>query len=98
MALALNAMGDKFQAILDVTIVYPDGAPTFTDFLLGKVRRIVVRVRSLPIPTHLMQGDYAQDPAFREAFSQWVQQLWREKDAQITTLLDSANSTKPGTP
>ena len=98
MALALNAMGDKFQAILDVTIVYPEGAPTFTDFLLGKVRRIVVRVRSLPIPQHLMQGDYAQDPAFREAFSQWVQQLWREKDAQITTLLDAANGSEPGTP
>ena len=92
MALALNAMGEKFQAILDVTIVYPDGAPSFTDFLLGKVHRIVVRVRSLPIPQHLMQGDYAQDPAFREAFSQWVQQLWREKDAQITTLLEAANS------
>ena len=98
MALALNAMGDKFQAILDVTIVYPDGAPTFNDFLLGKVRRIVVRVRSLPIPRHLMHGDYAQDPAFREAFSQWVQQLWREKDAQITALLQSANPAQPTSP
>ena len=98
MALALNAMGDKFQAILDVTIVYPDSAPTFTDFLRGKVRRIVVRVRSLPIPKHLMTGDYAQDPAFREAFSQWVQQLWREKDAQITALLDTANRLKTSTP
>ena len=98
MALALNAMGDKFQAILDVTIVYPDGAPTFNDFLLGKVRRIVVRVHSLPIPRHLMQGDYAQDPAFREAFSQWVQQLWREKDAQITALLQSANPAQPTSP
>ena len=98
MALALNAMGDKFQAILDVTIVYPDGAPTFNDFLLGNVRRIVVRVRSLPIPRHLMQGDYAQDPAFREAFSQWVQQLWREKDAQITALLPSANPAQPTSP
>jgi 1-acyl-sn-glycerol-3-phosphate acyltransferase len=28
-ALALNVMGDKFRAILDVTIVYPDGAPEF---------------------------------------------------------------------
>jgi len=91
MALALDAMGHKFQAILDVTIVYPDGAPSFTDFLQGKVRRIVVRVRRLPIPQHLMTGDYAQDPAFREAFSQWVQQLWREKDAQITALLTAAN-------
>jgi 1-acyl-sn-glycerol-3-phosphate acyltransferase len=92
MALALNAMGDKFQAILDVTIVYPDGAPTFTDFLLGKLRRVVVRVRVLPIPAHLLQGDYAQDAAFREAFSQWVQQLWRDKDAQIVSLLASSQS------
>jgi 1-acyl-sn-glycerol-3-phosphate acyltransferase len=89
MALALNAMGDKFQAILDVTIVYPDGAPSFTDFLLGKLHRVVVRVHVLPIPTHLLQGNYAQDAAFREAFAQWVQQLWRDKDAQITALLAS---------
>ena len=91
MALALNAMGDKFQAILDVTIVYPDGPISFADFLSGKLRRVIVRVRSLPIPQHLMTGDYAQDPAFREAFSQWVQQLWREKDAQIVALLAKAN-------
>jgi hypothetical protein len=84
-------MGDKFQAILDVTIVYPDGPISFTDFLGGKLRRVIVRVRSLPIPKHLMTGDYAQDPAFREAFSQWVQQLWREKDAQIEALLAQAN-------
>ena len=36
MALALNAMGDKFQAILDVTIVYPDGRPTFWQFPAGQ--------------------------------------------------------------
>ncbi|MBK7005937.1 MAG: acyltransferase [Burkholderiales bacterium] len=90
MALALDAMGDKFQAILDVTIVYPEGAPTFTHFLLGKMRHVVVRVRILPIPQHLMGGDYAQDPAFREAFSRWIQQLWREKDAQIDALLQDA--------
>jgi hypothetical protein len=44
-----------------------------------------------------MQGDYAQDPAFREAFAQWVQQLWREKDAQITALLQAYASPKAGT-
>ena len=86
-AMALNAMGDKFQAILDVTIVYPDGPPTFWHFLQGKVRHIVVRVRSLPVPQHLAHGDYAGDPAMREAFQLWVHQLWREKDAQISTLL-----------
>lgn len=86
-ALALDAMGSKFQAILDVTIVYPDGIPTFPHFLAGRMRRVIVRVRKLPIPAHLVGGDYANDPSFRDAFSQWVQQLWRDKDAQITELL-----------
>ncbi|MDR7305070.1 acyltransferase [Rhodoferax saidenbachensis] len=86
LALALQAMGDKFQSILDVTIVYPDGVPTFWSFLCGQLPRVVVRARSIPVPTQLLGGDYGQDPAFREAFAQWVQQLWREKDAQIATL------------
>jgi 1-acyl-sn-glycerol-3-phosphate acyltransferase len=89
-ALALNAMGEKFQSILDVTIVYPDGIPTFMDFLSGKVRRIIVRVQSRPIPKHLLGGSYSEDSEFRAAFSQWVQQIWEEKDAQITALLESS--------
>ncbi|TRZ89723.1 MAG: acyltransferase [Rhodocyclaceae bacterium] len=89
-ALALNAMGDKFQAILDVTIVYPDGAPNFWEFLCGKLKRVIVRVQSLPVPEHLMKSDYAGDPAVREAFQRWVQQLWQDKDAQIERLLEAA--------
>ena len=87
-ALALNAMGDKFQAILDVTIVYPDGAPNFWEFLSGKLKRVIVRVQTLPVPEHLMKSDYAGDPAVREAFQRWVQQLWQDKDAEISLLLE----------
>ena len=90
MALALNAMGDKFQAILDVTIVYPDGAPDFWQFLTGKLKRVIVRVRPLPVPQHLVQGDYAGDPAVREAYQKWVHQMWLEKDAQIEALIAGA--------
>jgi 1-acyl-sn-glycerol-3-phosphate acyltransferase len=86
-ALALNAMGDKFQSILDVTIVYPDGRPDFWDFTCGKVKRIVVRVRALPVPKDLVSGDYANDPVVREAYQKWVQQMWMDKDAQIEALL-----------
>ena len=85
-ALALNAMGDKFQAILDVTIVYPDGAPDFWQFLTGNVQCITVRVRTLPVPRELAQGDYAGNPAVREAYQQWVHQMWLDKDAQIESL------------
>ena len=86
LALALNAMGDKFQAILDVTIVYPDGAPDFWQFLQGKLKRVVVRVRRLAIPQQLALGDYAGDPAMRAAYQQWAHQMWQEKDAQIEAL------------
>ena len=89
-ALALNAMGDKFQAILDVTIVYPDGAPNFWEFLCGKLKRVIVRVQTLPVPEQLMKSDYAGDPAVREAFQRWVQRLWQDKDAQIALLLEAA--------
>ena len=92
-ALALNAMGDKFQAILDVTIVYPHGAPDFWQFLTGNVQRITVRVRTLPVPRELAQGDYAGNPAVREAYQQWVHQMWLDKDAQIESLI--ANKTAP---
>ena len=89
-ALALNAMGDKFQAILDVTIVYPEGAPDFWEFLCGKLERLIVRVQTLPVPEHLMKSDYSGDPAVREAFQHWVQQLWQDKDEQIVSLLAAA--------
>ena len=93
-ALALNVMGDKFQSLLDVTIVYPDGIPTFVDFLCGKVHRVIVRVNNRPIPPHLLQGDYEQDAAFRAAFAQWLQDLWLQKDAQMEALLQQANPGK----
>jgi 1-acyl-sn-glycerol-3-phosphate acyltransferase len=95
MALALNAMGDKFQAILDVTIVYPDGTPTFWHFLQGRLRRVIVRARLLPIPRHLVGADYSGDAEVRAQYQAWVQQLWREKDALITELLSASAPRRP---
>ena len=62
------------------------------DFLCGRMRRVIVRVQSLPVPEHLMKGDYAGDPAVREAFGRWVQKLWQDKDAQIARLLTEAKT------
>ena len=86
LAMALNALGDKFHSILDVTVVYPDGAPSFGNFLCGQVPIIRVQVRDLPIPAEFIGGDYGRDPALRQAFSQWVHQLWHEKDQHIAAL------------
>ncbi|HSN32440.1 MAG TPA: acyltransferase [Ideonella sp.] len=87
LALALNAMGEKFHSLVDVTIVYPDGTPTFWQFACGRVPRIVVRARQLPIPPAFCAGDYAGDPAFRSVFHGWLAGLWEEKDREIDALL-----------
>ncbi len=86
LATALSAMGERFDALLDVTIVYPGGVPTFWDLLTGRVNQVVVRVRELQIPQDLLGGDYEGDPAFRARMQAFVQTLWTEKDARITEI------------
>ena len=40
LALALNILGDKIDALVDMTIVYPDGVPGYGDFWLGDVSKL----------------------------------------------------------
>ncbi len=87
LALAIHAMGERFESLLDVTIVYPGGAPTFWNFLCGRVDEIVVRVEKRPIPVEFVHADYAGDPAFRKRFQRWLHELWEQKDRNISLLL-----------
>jgi 1-acyl-sn-glycerol-3-phosphate acyltransferase len=83
-AYALDALGDRFAAILDVTIYYPDGEVTLWDMFMGRVRKIVVHVEQRAIPPEILNGDYQGDDVYRERLKAWVNTLWLEKD----TLLD----------
>lgn len=89
LALALNAMGAKFHSLIDVTIVYPGGAPTFWHFLCGRTSRVIVRVQRLPIEPEFCSGDYDQDADFRARFQDWLARLWSNKDRQIDALLNA---------
>ena len=85
----LNAMGEHLHKLLDVTIYYPKGSPSFWDYISGKVQDIRVRVRVLPIEPGWI-GDY-EDPQYRQQFQQWVNQLWLDKDQQLATLKKEYN-------
>jgi len=85
-------LGDKLNSLLDITIVYTDGIPTFWGFLCGKVRRVVVRISSTEIPGAFLHMDYESDKNFQTLFQQWVQDLWKEKDSQIAALLQEAKA------
>jgi len=52
-----------------------------TDLLSGRVRRVLVDIRRREIPRELLGGSYENDLAVREAFQQWINRIWAEKDA-----------------
>ncbi|MGB9191759.1 MULTISPECIES: acyltransferase [unclassified Acinetobacter] len=86
LALALNILGDKIDALVDMTIVYPDGVPGYGDFWLGEVNRIAVNLRKIDIPDWVLGGNYEDDAEYRERFQQWVHALWTEKDQLIERM------------
>lgn len=86
LALALNILGDKIDALVDMTIVYPNGAPDYGQFWLGEVPRIAVNLRKIEIPAWVLAGNYEDDPEYRAKFQLWVDQIWTEKDALISNM------------
>ena len=86
LALALNILGDQIVALVDMTIVYPDGAPGYGEFWLGEVGRIAVNLRKIDIPDWVLGGNYEDDEEYRARFQAWVDQLWTEKDQLISQM------------
>ncbi|MBP9906548.1 MAG: acyltransferase [Rhodoferax sp.] len=86
-SLALDAMGEKFGAVLDITIIYPQGTPDFWRFLQGQVSHVVVQARVLPVPRASIQPGQSGEQAWREVCQPWVNQLWADKDATIANAL-----------
>lgn len=86
-AVALSAMGDMFDAILDVTLVYAGRPPKFWDMVCGDFVDVTVDVRALPIDAALAAGDYSNDREFRRYVHRWLGALWRDKDARIAAIM-----------
>ncbi|WP_353232526.1 acyltransferase [Pseudomonas helleri] len=86
-AFVLAAMGPQLDAVLDVTVVYPQAKiPGFWALISGQVPKVIVDIQTRELDPALCQGDYENDPVFREQIQSWVNQLWIKKDQRISTL------------
>jgi len=83
--MALETMGELFDCMVDVTIVYPGGVPTFMDLLTGRISEVIVHVQQRPIPKELLV-DAQGRAADRAALQRWINGLWVEKDAEIAQI------------
>lgn len=86
----LQAMGNQFQEILDITLVYPDrqsNRSIVLDLLAGRLKKIYVYIDRIPV-TDDLRGDYFNDPEFRDHFQNWLNQRWQLKDERIQEVLE----------
>ena len=84
-AFVMQAMGEQISKVVNVTIQYPDGIPTFIDFASGRVKRINVHVEIMDVSPELV-GDYTNDNEFRVRFQAEINRLWQEKEQQLNKL------------
>jgi len=83
----LAALSDRLDRVVNVTIDYPEGVPSFWDFMQGHCSRVTMHIACLDIPAAIL--DEADEAARRTAVSDWVESLWREKDARLGAVRGS---------
>ncbi|MGL1956668.1 MAG: acyltransferase [Colwellia sp.] len=87
-AFVLDAMGEQLTTIVDVTIHYPEGVPSFVDFLCGRIKKVQVEVHTKEISNDL-NGDYFNDRSYKIFFQKWLTQFWHDKDARLAQMMHS---------
>lgn len=87
-AFALSAMGEQFTNLLDVTLVYPEAIhkDALDEVMHGRMKKIVVRVKVLPVP-QVDNKRYFAEAAYRVEFQRWLNELWEKKDEEIHQLM-----------
>lgn len=86
-AFMLEAMGDVLDGAVELIIAYRGvETPSFWDFLCGRLPELRARLRPLDIPASLRRGDYQNDPEYAEAFREWLNSVWAERDAEVAAL------------
>ena len=86
-AFVLAAMGEQLDAILDVTVVYPQ--QTDSGILgLDQWQRAAGHHRYQDPRTRpgTVAGRLRERPGFRQTIQNWVNHLWIEKDRRIDAL------------
>ncbi len=82
----IDAMGDKINQLLDVTILYPTHRHSLWDFLCCRVPSIKVHIRTLPIPAKFLKTPLLQSEGILSEFREWLNYQWSEKDALMDQM------------
>jgi len=76
----LNGLQNEARQIIDVTIAYPGGAPSFWEFLSGRCEQARMTIQALDLDPAVQCDDTKTQ---RRALEPLVERLWRAKDAKL---------------
>jgi 1-acyl-sn-glycerol-3-phosphate acyltransferase len=92
-AFVLSAMGERLTRLVDVTISYPEGTPSYWDFVSGKVSNIDVSIKTVLIDDLFTKGIFSasffDDPEQKKIFQEWLNQMWQNKNAELESMEQS---------
>jgi len=86
-AFVLATLGDQLDGVFDVTLAYPGGNTTLWQFISGHLPVITLRMRRLDVPDEFHHREITESGAARDRFKSWVDSIWREKDALLSTFV-----------
>jgi 1-acyl-sn-glycerol-3-phosphate acyltransferase len=94
MSYVVHSLSDQLHRVLDVTIDYPHGTPTFWELVQGHCQEVSFLVQSRELPPEIRRAPDAE--AVRAILAPWVEAIWREKDDRLTrTVQPPAAAPRP---
>lgn len=83
----IASLAEQLDAMYDLTIVYPRRDVTMWQFISNQVPWIVMKARRIEIPAEFHTAAITEPGPARDRFKAWVEEIWREKDAYIDTVV-----------
>ena len=85
----LAAMGELFTNVLDISLLYPNNRRhPMMAMLSGRMSKIIIDVNVTQVP-ELQQNSTLNESDFRLSFQNWLNNLWKDKDKRIKSILES---------
>ena len=83
-AFVLQAMPNKFNTLVDMSVIYPQENISFWDLLCGRLQSAKVVVREIPLPQDVLNSPNFEPAGInRSEFNDCFNQYWTAKDKRI---------------
>ena len=79
----LYSFDDALEYLIDVTIVYPYGAPNIWQYVSGQIKKISVRIDLKPIDDGLQGVNFRTNGNAKGQLKAWLNDIWLQKNNEI---------------